>query len=124
MTLFFCCALLLMAAVVQLIHPLWSTARSPVAPSGLEANAEVYRRQLRELGEQRQSGALGDEQYATERDDLETRLAADLRARARAAPPRVQAAQPRTALAAWILVAVPAATVTLYSLLGTSATPP
>jgi cytochrome c-type biogenesis protein CcmH len=58
--------------------PLWQSNAASAARHDKEANVEVYRDQLSELGADRDNGIISPEQYSIERDEIERRLLEDV----------------------------------------------
>jgi cytochrome c-type biogenesis protein CcmH len=118
MTAFWIAAGLLTALVLALISRPLLRQRQANHASRKALNTAIYRDQMAELERDLASGALSTADHATARDELERRILEDLAddgAEAAAEPRRL----PRTAIA--LGLALPAAAILLYLLLGTPA---
>jgi cytochrome c-type biogenesis protein CcmH len=102
------------AAVLFLVLPLLRPGRGPLE-SPREANALVYRDQLKELERDLETGTLTSEHYTHARAELERRLLDDVDSGAQRTT-RASGSGRRTALA--VAVAVPASAALLYLYLG------
>ena len=118
MTAFWIAAGLLTALVLALISRPLLRQRQASHASRKAINTAIYRDQMAELERDLASGALSAADHATARDELERRILEDLAdegAETTAEPRRL----PRTAIA--LGVALPAAAIALYLVLGTPA---
>lgn len=118
MTAFWIAAGLLTALVLALISRPLLRQRQANHASRKALNTAIYRDQMAELERDLASGALSAADHATARDELERRIIEDLAddgAEAAAEPRRL----PRTAIA--LGLALPAAAILLYLVLGTPA---
>jgi cytochrome c-type biogenesis protein CcmH len=72
------CAAFVVAVLMIIVRPLRVTSRSQQTGTHNDAVVAVYRRQLAELEADRRHGLVADDQFLSERDDLEQRVIADL----------------------------------------------
>ena len=111
------CIALTAIALAFLMPPLLQSNAASAAHNDKEANVEVYRDQLSELGADRDNGILSPEQYSIERDEIERRLLEDV---ASSTPPpedkTVPAAGRRFAYA--LALAIPVLAAGLYFKIG------
>ncbi|MBS0345515.1 MAG: c-type cytochrome biogenesis protein CcmI [Proteobacteria bacterium] len=118
MTAFWIAAGLLTALVLALISRPLLRQRQASHASRKALNTAIYRDQMAELERDLASGALSAADHATARDELERRVLEDL-ADDSAEPAEAPRRLPRTAIA--LGLALPAAAVLLYLVLGTPA---
>ena len=76
------CIAMIAIALAFVLPPLWQSTAFAAAHGDEEANIEVYRDQLKELGTDLDNGIISAEQYAIERDEIERRLLEDVSASA------------------------------------------
>ena len=111
------CIALTAIALAFLMPPLLQSNAASAAHNDKEANVEVYRDQLSELGADRDNGIISPEQYSIERDEIERRLLEDV---ASSTPPpenkTVPAAGRRFAYA--LALAIPVLAAGLYIKIG------
>ena len=84
-----------------------------------EANIEIYRDQLRELEADLANGIVSPEQYASDRDEIDRRLLADVSDEANET--KKTPATPDRAVVYGLAFGIPAVAVALYLFIGTSA---
>jgi cytochrome c-type biogenesis protein CcmH len=112
------CGLLIALALAFVLPPLRHRDRVAGAITTTDASVAVYRRQLAEMESDRRHGLVTNEQFVEDREELEQRLAVDLRDDSlRAATP---SSDPEAgAIYHWLALVLPLTAILFYLLLGT-----
>ncbi|HEY6229648.1 MAG TPA: c-type cytochrome biogenesis protein CcmI [Pyrinomonadaceae bacterium] len=120
------CAVMVAIALAFVLPTLLQRAEPANQDNKQQANIEIYRDQLRELDADLANGIVSAEQYASDRDEIERRLLADVSSAADETKKLPRA--PNRAVVYGLAFGIPAAAVALYLFVGTSAalsgTPP
>jgi cytochrome c-type biogenesis protein CcmI len=72
------CGTLVVSVLIFLVRPRRVAGRGAETGTQVDAVVAVYRRQLAELEADRRHGLVADDQFLSERDELERRVIADL----------------------------------------------
>ncbi len=114
---FFICALMVLAALVLILPPLFQTKAEPNRNQARTTNLLVYKDQLRELEADRKSGLLSEAQYEQDKEEIERRLLEDV-GDAKQSRDTSKKTVPRR-LGYVVAIAIPIAAIVFYLIVGT-----